>query len=173
MNAPALPLTVGFQGDASLGALLDALRPHEARRLVISYDGQRIQPGYHVTEVKAGSFVTLDCGGNPDAWQETILQVEDLPASAEKPEHMDVGKFLAILEKVAARVSLQPGSRLTFEVGPPGRPMQIFDVEAIRIEAAGATIELGPRPAICKPRHRAEQEAKAASACCKPQSGCC
>lgn len=174
MNAPALPLTIGFVGDASLGAVLDALRPHAARRLVISYDGRQTEPGYHVTEVKAGSFVTLDCGGNPDAWQETILQVEDLPASAEKPEHMEIGKFLAILEKVASRVSLQPGSRLTFEVGPPGRPMQIFDVEAIRIEATSAVIELGPRAAICKPRHRAEQEAaQAASPCCKPSSGCC
>ena len=103
MNAPALPLTIGFVGDASLGAVLDALRPHAARRLVISYDGRQTEPGYHVTEVKAGSFVTLDCGGNPDAWQETILQVEDLPASAEKPDHMEVGRFLAILEKVAAR----------------------------------------------------------------------
>jgi hypothetical protein len=173
MTAPVLPLTMGFQGDASFGAVLDALRAHSARRLVISYDGRLIQPGYHVTEVKAGSFLTLDCGGNPDAWQETILQVEDLPASAEKPDHMEVGKFLAILEKVAARVSLQPGSRLTFEVGPPGRPMQIFDVEGVRIEAASAVIELGPRPAICKPRHRAEQEATTASTCCKPSSGCC
>ena len=126
-----------------------------------------------MTEVKAGSFVTVDCGGNPDAWQETILQVEDLPASTEQPEHMEVGKFLAILEKVAARVGLQPRSRLTFEVGPPGRPMQIFDVEAVRIEATSAVIELGPRSAICKPRHRVEQEAAKATACCKPSSGCC
>jgi hypothetical protein len=174
MNAPALPITLGFQGDASFGAVLDALALHNSRRLVISYDGRLVRPGYHVTEVKAGSFVTLDCGGNPDAWQETILQVEDLPASAEQPDHMEVGRFLAILEKVASRVSLQRESRLTFEVGPPGRPMQVFDVEAIRIEATCAVIELGPRPAICKPRHRAEQEAaKAASSCCKQSSGCC
>lgn len=173
MNAPALPLTIGFQGDASLGVLLDALQPHGSRRLVIRYDGQLIQPGYHVTEAKAGSFVTLDCGGNPDAWQETILQVEDLPASAEQPEHLEVGKFLAILEKVASRISLQPRSRLTFEVGPPGRPMQIFDVEAVRIEATNVVIELGPRPAICKPRHRAKREAVKATSCCKPSSGCC
>ena len=173
MNAPALPLTIGFQGDASFGAVLDALAPHGSRRLVISYDERLVQPGYHVTEVKAGSFVTLDCGGNPDAWQETILQVEDLPASAEKPDHMAVGRFLSILEKVTARVSLQRESRLTFEVGPPGRPMQIFDVEAVRIEATQAVIELGSRPAICKPRHRAEQAAATANVCCKPSNGCC
>lgn len=173
MNAPALPMTLGFHGDASFGAVVNALGPHGSRRLVIGYNGRMVQPGYHVTEVKAGSFVTLDCGGNPDAWQETILQVEDLPASAEKPEHMEVGKFLAILGKVVERVSLQEDSRLTFEVGPPGRPMQIFDVEAIRIESTRVVIELGPRPAICKPRHRAEQEAAKGNACCTPQNGCC
>jgi hypothetical protein len=171
MNAPALPLTIGFQGDASFGAVLDALAPHGSRRLVIRYDGQLAQPGYHVTEVKAGSFVTLDCGGNPDAWQETILQVEDLPASLETPNHMEVSRFLAILEKVAARVSLQRESRLTFEVSPPGRPMQVFDVEGIRIETTSVVVELGPRPAVCKPRHRSEQEAPQAAACCQPQSG--
>ncbi|WP_458097832.1 DUF6428 family protein [Roseomonas sp. WA12] len=167
-------MTISFRGDASFGAVLDALAPHGSRRLVIRYDGLQVQPGYHVTEVKIGSFVTLDCGGNPDAWQETILQVEDLPASAEKPDYMEVGKLLAILEKVAARVSFQRESRLTFEIGPPGRPMQVFDVGAIRIEPTRAVMELEPRPAICKPRHRAEQEvAKAASSCCKPLSGCC
>jgi hypothetical protein len=173
MNAPALPLTIGFQGDASFGAVLDALAHHGTRRLVISYDGRLVQPGYHVTEVKAGSFVTLDCGGNPDAWQETILQVEDLPASAEKPDHMEVRRFLAILEKVAARVSLQRESRLTFEVGPPGRPMQVFDVDSIQIQATNVVVELGPRPAICKPRHRAEQEAAKPNTCCRPSSSCC
>ena len=172
MNAPALPFTIGFQDDASFGAVLDALVPHGSRRLVLRYDGRLVQPGYHVTEVKAGSFATLDCGGNPDAWQETILQVEDLPTSAETPEHMAVGKLLAILEKVATTVGLQRGSRLTFEVGPPDRPMQVFDVEAVRIEAARVVIELGPRSAICKPRHRAEQEPAKSTACCKPSSGC-
>ncbi|WP_236037390.1 DUF6428 family protein [Belnapia arida] len=173
MNAPVLPVNIGFQGDASLGVVLDALLPYGARRLIISYDGRQTGGGYHVTEVKAGSFVTLDCGGNPDAWRETILQVEDLPASTEKPDPLEVGKFLSILEKVAARVNLEPDSRLTFEIGPPGRPMQIFDVDAIRVEAASVVIELGPRPAVCKPRHRAEQDAKSGSACCKPQGGCC
>lgn len=62
---------------------------------------------------------------------------------------------------------------MTFEVGLPGRPMQVFDVQVIRIEATSAVIELGPRPAICKPRHRAEQEAAIANACCERSSGCC
>jgi hypothetical protein len=173
MNAPVLPLTLDFQSDASLGALLTALAPHMARKLVIAYAGRVIQPGYHITEIKAGSFVTLDCGGNPDAWRETILQVEDLPASAETPDHMTAGRFLAILDKVAQRVALDHEARLTFEVGPAGQPMQVFDVETVRVEAERIVVQLGARPAICKPRHRAQQEAVASSSCCAPKSGCC
>ena len=172
MNAFVMPLTIEFHGDASLGAILDALAPHGMRKLVIDYAGRSIQPGYHVTEVKAGSFVTLDCGGNPDAWRETILQVEDLPGSADNPDHMVVGRFLTILDKVAQRVPLDAAARLTFEVGPPLTPMQVFDVEALLIEADRVVLRLGARPAICKPRHRAQQEA-AADPCCKSRSGCC
>lgn len=169
MNAPALPLIRDFHGDASLGAMRTTLAPHGARRLVVAYAGRTIQAGYHVTEVKSGSFVTLDCGGNPDAWRETILQIEDLPASAEQPQHMLVGKFLAILDKVAGRVALDDGARLTFEVGAADSPMQVFDVGTLRIEAEAVVLQLAARPAICKPRHRAQQQA--APACCAP--ACC
>ncbi len=80
MNAYASPLITEFPDVASLGAILDILEGHADKVLVLAYgDGQQVQAGYHITEVKAGSFVTLDCGGNPDAWRETVLQVEDIP----------------------------------------------------------------------------------------------
>lgn len=110
MNAPATPNAIEFNGGASLDAILTALEPHAERALVIDYGGRTIQPGYHVTEVKAGSFVTLDCGGNPDAWRETILQVEDLGPEGEHG-FMMVGKFRGILGKVADRVTLDPDAR--------------------------------------------------------------
>lgn len=154
-----------------MGGLLDVLRSHQGRKLIIAYADRVTQPGYHVTEVKAGSFVTLDCGGNPNAWRETILQVEDLPASAATPEHMTAKRFIAILDKVAQQVTLDRAARLTFEVGPADQPMQIFDVVAVRIEAEWITVQLAGRPAICKPRHCAEQQA-AAAACCKAANGC-
>jgi hypothetical protein len=171
MNAPALPLALDFHGDASLAAFRAALAPHAGHALVFNYAARIIRAGYHVTEVKAGSFVTLDCGGNPDAWHETILQIEDLPASAEQPAHMPVGKFLAILDKVAQRVTLTHGARLTFEVGQPDQAMQVFDVTTVRIEADRVVVQLGARPAICKPRHRVQQGVPAA--CCAPKGGCC
>jgi hypothetical protein len=175
MNAHASVLSPASEADSSLAAVLAALAPHDEKPLVIEYPGHQVRAGYHVTEVKAGSFVTLDCGGNPDAWQETILQVEDLPA-AEDQSFMKVGKFRGILAEVDKKVRLNGAARLTFEVSTPDAPMQVFDVARVSIDDTAATISLGARPAICKPRHRA---AKAeASACCSPStakagSACC
>ena len=174
MNVHASPLMQG--NDSSLQAVLGALAPHDDKALVFEYAGREVQAGYHVTEVKAGSFVTLDCGGNPDAWQETILQVEDIPA-AEGTRFMTVGKFRAILAQVDKKLRLDADARLTLEVSRPDEAMQVYDVAGIDLEADRAIVHLGERPAICKPRHRAAQAA--ASACCSPSlanssaSACC
>lgn len=171
MNALAKPLIA----DTSLATLLAALAPHDDKPLVIAYgDGREVQAGYHVTEVKAGSFVTLDCGNNPDAWQETILQVEDIPASEGKT-YMQVGKFRSILAAVDRKVRLNADARLSFEVSRPDEAMRVYDVAAVDIEEDRAVVRLGERPAICKPRHRAARVG--ANACCSPASAstgaCC
>lgn len=174
MNVHANPLVLLSGTEASLGAVLAALEPFGDKALILEYGGRDVQAGYHVTEVKAGSFVTLDCGANADAWQETILQVEDIPAK-EGASFMQVGKFRSILAQVDRKVRLNGDARLTFEVGTPDVPMQIFDVASLSIDGDAARLQLGPRPAICKPRHRAAAAATA-EACCGPAakaSGCC
>ena len=87
MNTITSPSIIDFQGDGSLRACSESLG--SARRQISRPRIRRrtIQQGYHVTEVKAGSFVTLDCGGNPDQWHETILQVEDLPSARRSRFH--------------------------------------------------------------------------------------
>lgn len=172
MNAHATALHV--EVESSLGAVLARLEGHDALPLAIAYGDRVVQPGYHVTEVKAGSFVTIDCGGNPDAWQETVLQVEDIPAKDDRPM-MTAGKFRSILAQVDRKVRLDHNARLTIEIGRPGEAMQVFDVADLTIDDHGATLSLGIRAAICKPRHRAQQAIEAA-ACCTPAApakGCC
>ena len=64
--------------DITIGALLDGCDRHAASPLVFSCEGRAIRPGYHVTEVKAGDFAALDCGGNPEAWSEIFIQLWDV-----------------------------------------------------------------------------------------------
>jgi hypothetical protein len=172
MNVHTSPFSI--RPDTSLAALLDALAPRDDRSLVFEHSNGRIAAGYHVTEIKAGSFVTLDCGGNPDAWQETILQVEDIPAGKGQ-SFMTVAKFHSILNKVDRKVRLNGDARVTFEVSRPGEAMRVYDVAGVTIDAEEAVVRLAARPAICKPRHR---EAQAMSGgCCAPaaaeSSGAC
>lgn len=173
MTSNASPKIADFGADASLERLLSALTPFDGEPLVIAYAGRSIRPGYHVTEVKAGAFVTLDCGGNPDRWLETILQIEDLGPEGVQ-DFMSVGKFRAILAKVASQIALDPEARLTVEVGPPAAPMQVFDLDRLEATAGGVVLALAPRPAICKPRHRAQVTAQVP--CCGPRTesaACC
>ncbi|GLQ53184.1 DUF6428 family protein [Devosia nitrariae] len=157
--------------DTSLDQLLAHLAGHDAKSLVIDYADRRIAPGYHITEVKAGSFVALDCGGQPDTWQETVLQVEDIPAK-DGQTFLSVGKFCSILAQVDRKVGLHSDARLTFEVSRPGEAMQVFDVAGTAIESDKAVLRLAARPAICKPRHRAAV-AEAASCCAANTSAAC
>lgn len=175
MTLQATPNRYDFGGDASVPSLRAALLSCGAEPLRIEYAGRISQLGYHVTEVKAASFVTLDCGGNPDQWREVVLQVEDAELAV-GASPMTAAKLKTILDKVASRIELDADARLTFEVGPSGAPMQVFDVGAYEVLAGQATLRLTDRSAICKPRHRAEAKA-AQSGCCSPSpktsSGCC
>jgi len=38
-------------------------------------DGATIHGGYHLTELKAASFDTVDCGAQKNQWNETIVQL--------------------------------------------------------------------------------------------------
>lgn len=158
--------------ESTLAAVLHRLDGHDDLPLAIEYNGRTVQSGYHVTEVKAGSFTTLDCGGNPDAWQETVLQVEDIAEANDRPM-MTAGKFRAILAQVDRKLRLNHDARLTIEIGRPGEAMRVFDIADLAIHDDRVALSLGVRAAICKPRHRAEQ---AAATCCSPSAqsaSCC
>jgi hypothetical protein len=175
MNVNASPFVVAAGSDTSLAAFLEMLASCDEKSLVLQCGLQQVQAGYHVTEVKAGSFVTLDCGGNADAWQETILQVEDTAAS-EGASVMTVGKLCSILAQVDRKVRLNGEARLTFEVSRPNEAMRVYDVAGVEIDREKAIVHLAMRPAICKPRHRSAQAS--VGACCAPataesRAACC
>lgn len=139
--------------DPLTGAFLDSLRPYGALPLVIAYAGRETRAGYHVTEIKAGRFSGLDCGANPEAWTETFILVWDVPGEPES-RMMTVGKFIAIMDKVARDVGLDSTSRLTFECGDDLGVIGLYAVDGIAIELERVLVTLAPRHASCKPRDR-------------------
>lgn len=162
------PTGVADPEDITIGELLEALRDFEDCPLVFSYDGRDVQPGYHVTEVKAGQFAALDCGGNPESWTEIFVQLWDVN---EDRDHMAASKFARIIGKVIDHVALDMTAKLTFEVSDAVRPMQLFRAAAPVVTDGAVRIALTPRPASCKPRDRWLEQQQ--SSCCGSRaSGC-
>lgn len=154
-------------GDVPLGALLSACDAQPELPLVFSYDGRSVKPGYHVTEVKAGQFAALDCGGNPEAWSEIFIQLWDVIDGDRV--HMQAGKFAAIIRKVSDHVRLDAAARLTFEVSDGVAPMQLYAADAPAMGDVLA-VALSPRRASCKPRDRWLEGQSKAAACCGAKS---
>lgn len=170
MNALGNDQTQAPADDITIGELLDALAGHSASSLTFRYDGRPLRKGYHVTEVKAGSFAGLDCGANPEAWTEIFVQLWDVD---DAPEQMTARKFAAIIGKVADHLTLDRSARLTFEVSDGIVPMQLYGAAGPVAGSDEIVVELSPRPASCKPRDRWLVERQAADSCCGPKSAPC
>lgn len=150
--------------DLTLGALLAACDTQPLVPLVFTYDAREIQPGYQVTEVKAGQFAALGCGANPEAWSEIVIQLWDVIDGDRL--HMTAGKFAAIIRRVSEHVGLDPGARLTFEVSDGVAPMQLHCATAPELAAGLLSVALAPRVASCKPRDRWLDVGRPEWACC-------
>jgi hypothetical protein len=59
--------------------------------LLTNADGATIHGGYHVTELKAVSFDTVDCGAQKKQWNQTIVQLW-VPDNEENEEFMTAKK---------------------------------------------------------------------------------
>jgi hypothetical protein len=165
-NAPA-PLSAD---EISAPALLEGLAEHADKTLVFRYEGADVQAGYHVTEVKSGRFQALDCGAQYESWHETFIQLWDIPQENER-RYMPVSKFLAIINKVASVVPIEPQAKVTFEVSNGIKAMSLYRASSITIGDDVVRVELTQRLASCKPRDRWLLQSTEQAACCQTKKG--
>lgn len=114
----------------STQAFLDRLRGAKPdQQLVFQLDQTvLVETGYHVTEVKAVTYSTMDCGGVADDWKETVIQLWN-PGDEPEREYMTVKKFLAIYDRVVEHIPVSTNAELRFEYGDTYRPAIMYHVE--------------------------------------------
>ena len=143
------------------------------RRLVFLLDGTPlVAPGYHVTEVKAVSYETMDCGGLAARWQETVIQIWN-PGDDPVREHMAADKFLAIYDRVAAHVSVSPQAELRFEYGDCARPAVSYHVGELEETGETLAVHLRAPGVTCKALDREREAAAAARTDGGTANACC
>ena len=141
---------------------ISRLREAPAKQLVFTdSDDATIHGGYHLTELKAASFDTVDCGAQKNHWNETIVQLW-VPEDEENSECMTAAKFLSIYDKVARLIPLDPTAEIRFEYGDENFPSSNYHIEMISENEAELRVQLRLPQATCKARDRRESGA----ACC-------
>jgi hypothetical protein len=138
---------------------ISRLREAAAKQLVFTNsDGATVHSGYHLTELKAASFDTVDCGAQKNQWNETIMQLW-IPEDEENGEFMTAAKFLSIYDKVARLISLDPTAEVRVEYGDENFPPSNYHVERLSENPAELRVQLRLPQATCKARDRRESGA--------------
>lgn len=166
---------------ATARGFLQELRANLSTPLVFTLpNGQTVPEGYHLTELKSVNVQAMDCGGQADAWFETIIQLWSAP-EGEPGRQMTGQKFLEITDQVLKVVPVNLDANLKIEYGLGGEPAAHYRVGSLRLEAGILNAHLEPLPVTCKARDR-WNTAQASTgfemisdtdATCKPGGACC
>jgi hypothetical protein len=151
---------------------ISTLRAAPNNQLIFAdLDGHTVHSGYHLTELKAASFETVDCGGQTNHWQETIVQLW-LPSHATN-EYMTASKFLKIFEKVRGMIPLNLDTEVRIEYGDENFFPSTYHVHSVTHDQTTTRVLLEPPETTCKARDRRMADLLAKSSCCAPATEAC
>jgi hypothetical protein len=151
---------------------ISTLRTAPNNQLIfVDLDGHTVHSGYHLTELKAASFDTVDCGGQTNRWQETIVQLW-VPSHATN-EYMTAAKFLKIFEKVRGMIRLNLNTEVRIEYGDENFFPSTYHVSSVTHDPTTTRVLLEPPQTTCKARDRRRAALPRTDSCCAPATGVC
>src|SRR4051812_36555211 len=114
-------------------AFLTALRANPDLPLVFQAGSETAAPGYHLTEVKRVGYETMDCGAMTHRWSESQFEIWAPSTNAAAPgrSHMPAGKFLRIIDRVAAGVALDGDATARIHASFQGQPAALYDIDGL------------------------------------------
>src|SRR5438876_9945673 len=137
-----------------------------------TWTAQAVPGGYHLTELKATSFDTVDCAGQVNRWQETIVQLWVPPDPAD--DYMTAAKFLKIFDQVRGMIPINFDTEIRVEYGDQNFFPSIYHVRSVTGDGNVMRVLLEPPATTCKARDRRAANRQTAGSCCaaKTQSCC-
>lgn len=129
--------------------------------IFVDLDGHVVRRGYHLTELKAATFDTVDCGGQTNQWQETIVQLW-VPANSDD-EYMTSAKFLKIFDQVHGTIALNLNAEIRVEYGDENFFPSTYHVRSVAHSQDATRVLIEPPATTCKARDR---RIRCDAACC-------
>lgn len=131
---------------------------------------QFVPKAYHITEVKNVHIDSVDCGGRPDSYDQTIVQLW-IREGEFADRHMSTDKALKIFDIVEKMKPMKKDSPIFFEWGTGELRTSVYAVEAIQKQDDLITFQLKAPVPVCKPALEVVELATADASC--GAGGCC
>lgn len=156
----------------TVDTFLQKLAQQPAKELVFEYQENTFVPkAYHITEVKNVHIESVDCGGRPDTYDQTIVQLW-VSGKETANRYMTVDKALKIFQIVDTKKPLKRDTEIFFEWGNgPSLRTSTYAVEAIHETEDQLILQLFVPATVCKPAAGKMALAVAVSGC--GGGGCC
>jgi hypothetical protein len=151
---------------------ISALRAAPNSPLIfVDLAGHTVHSGYHLTELKAAAFDTVDCGGQVNRWQETVVQL--WVRGEADGDYMTAGKFLKIFDKVRGMIPLNVDTEIRVEYGDENFFPSTYHVRSVTRDRHATRVLLEPPATTCKARDRSAANQQTADSCCHATTQSC
>jgi hypothetical protein len=160
--------------------LLNVLEHNKDKSLLFEYAlNKLVGANYHITEVKHMKIDSVDCGGETDAWNETIIQLWESPKELDKRDFMKVEKGLEILNRVGNLKPYDYESEVKIEYSNASFNTAQLYIQDAEIKNDTLIFKLSIEDTRCKANDKCgipkieEKVLETEPSCCTPESGCC
>ncbi|MBL4747154.1 MAG: hypothetical protein JKY08_12445 [Flavobacteriaceae bacterium] len=155
---------------------IQQLAAHSGKELLFKYqENKLVGANYHITEIKNTTFDTVDCGGTPNYWQETIVQLLENKNELDRKEYLSTDKALTIFKRVNAIKPLLMEAEIKFEYGNDTFHTSVMVVDAIEVIQGKVEVQLAVVHTGCKAEELCGIPVSgdaSEDSCCGP-TGCC
>ncbi len=134
--------------------------------------GEFLPTAFHITEVKNVFIESVDCGGNPDSYRQTVIQLW-WDGKEQKDRAMSAAKALKILEITNKSIPMRPSADLFLEWGHGDLLPAKYKIKEVAETEDTVTFRLFAPPTVCKPIEKLGAFGNLAMNVCGPGSKCC
>lgn len=143
--------------------------------LLFTIEGEDVPSNYHVSELKAASYASLDCGARAHRWQENTLHIFIPQRDGDDDRQMTTHKLTEIFTRTKAQIEMNDSAKLTVEYAEnKNRGLAVYNIAEVSNSAESMRVHLEPMIAECKPLNDPSAHANVLNkTCCVKSSACC
>lgn len=145
---------------------IDVLKLNPQKTLSYSYGNEfTVLPFVHITEIKNHTIESVDCGGQQNKWNETVMQLWT-GVNKDDAHRVDSSKALEIIERVNLIKPIANESLFLVEYGDQFHPVTHYEIHVDKISDSTINFVLTGQASQCKALTTDDSCCSSSTACC-------